>query len=352
MRKMSMLCVAGALSLGGLAATYYAAPDGTGSAGTEAAPCSLATGIDKVKTKAHTLILKQGRYLLGGTPIALNGTDSVAPTVIRGETDNPADVILDAQGLSEAMRLNRNILVSGITIMNGSNASSDLSVRAAGVRVGYNTNVGTLSVVSNCVVTCCTNEFTSSTKNGSGLVIYGGAVCVYDTGLLVDSIVTNNTAAYRCGGVVVKNGEVRGCTISDNTAASGGAGVFIERASSGLIADSTISCNDAGSQDGGGGVACFIDGSSLTLTNCTLSGNSARWGGGADIRGGLSRLVDCRFVGNVATNSGGGLRVCQASTVDVSGCVFDGNQVYNSNSGFGGGCAVYNQNNGGSICLT
>ena len=352
MKKLAIVgCVAGALSLGCLAATYYAAPDGSGSAGTEAAPCSLTTGINKVKNNASTLILKRGRYYLSA-PIALNGTESGAPTVIRGETDDPADVILDAQGAREAMRINKNVLVTGVTIMNGSNASSSLETRAAGVRVGFNTNVGTLSIVSNCVVTCCTNEFTGSTKNGSGHVIYGGAVCVYDTGLLVNSVVTNNTAAYRSAGVVVKNGEVRGCTISDNTAASGGAGVFIERASSGLIADSTLSGNDAGSKGGGGGVACFIDGSSLTLTNCTLSGNLAGYGGGADIQGGLAKIVDCRFEGNVATNAGGGLRVCLASTVDVSGGVFDGNRVINSDSGYGGGCAVYNQNNGGFLAVT
>ena len=42
------------------AATYYASPDGTGS-GTYESPYSLSEGINKVKTYAHTLILKPGR---------------------------------------------------------------------------------------------------------------------------------------------------------------------------------------------------------------------------------------------------------------------------------------------------
>ena len=48
MKKLAIVgCVAGALSLGCLAATYYAAPDGTGT-GTDAAPCSISAGINKL----------------------------------------------------------------------------------------------------------------------------------------------------------------------------------------------------------------------------------------------------------------------------------------------------------------
>ena len=379
MKKLAIVgCVAGALSLGCLAATYYAAPDGSGSAGTEAAPCSLTTGINKVKNNAHTLILKRGRYYLSA-PIALNGTESGAPTVIRGETDDPADVILDAQGAREAMRINKNVLVAGITIVNGSNASSSLETRAAGVRVGFNANVGTLSVVSNCVVTCCTNEFTESTKNGSGQVVYGGAVCVYDTGLLVDSFVTNNVAAYRSAGVVLNNGTVRGCTISDNTAPSGGSGVFCERSKMAFVADSTISGN-AGSADGGGGAACYFSGSVLTLTNCVISGNTAASGGGAYVvNGGTLNCLDCLFEGNeagygggvdartdatldcfacrfernVVTHCGGGVLVRGTCHAEVRGCVFDGNRATGSaNSCYGGGLGASGHAAGASLMIS
>jgi hypothetical protein len=336
-----------------LSATYYASPDGTGT-GTEDSPCSITAGINKVKQSAHTLILKRGRYYLSGA-IAFNGTTSGGPTQVLGETGDPADVILDAQRASEVMRINRNVLVAGITMMNGSNAgfaSSAYGNRAAGIRVGYNESGVPQSVVSNCVITCCTNAFTADTKSGN-TVIYGGAVCVFDTGLLVDSIVTNNTAAYRCGGVVLKSGEVRGCTISNNSAVFGGGGVFMERNSSGLVADSIISGNDAGSKGGGGGAACFIDGSSITFTNCTISGNTSGYGGGVDVQGGVVRFLDCRFEDNSAVNAGGGLRVCLGSKVDVSGCVFDGNRAHgDSVASFGGGCAVYSQNNGGFLAIT
>ena len=110
-----------------LSTTYYASPDGAGT-GTEDSPFSITAGIDKVKQTSHTLILKRGRYYLSGA-IAFNGTSSSAPTQVLGETGDPADVILDAQGASEVMRVNRNVLVAGITMMNGSNASAALANR-------------------------------------------------------------------------------------------------------------------------------------------------------------------------------------------------------------------------------
>ena len=103
-----------------LSATYYASPDGAGT-GTADSPCSISAGISKIQYNAHTLILKRGRYYLSGA-IAFNGTSSAEPTRVLGETGDPADVILDAQGASEVMRVNRNVLVAGITMMNGSNA--------------------------------------------------------------------------------------------------------------------------------------------------------------------------------------------------------------------------------------
>ena len=305
------------------AATYYASPDGTG-AGTEADPCSLSSGISKIDNKAsasHTLVLKRGHYTLSSA-IVLTGAGSDHLTTVMGETGDPADVILDAHGASEVMRLNKNVLVTGVTMMNGSNASVALANRAAGVRIGYNTALDTLSVVSNCVVTCCTNEFTADTKSNNN-VVYGGAVCVYNSGLLVDSLVTNNTAVYRSAGVVMKNGMVKGCTVSGNTAANGCGGIFCERDSSAYVADSEISGNSGGLPEGsyGGGVACLFAGSSLVLTNCTVAGNSAWRGGG--VSGGwdtklTASIVDCVITNNSSTRQGGGVCVRDNSQSDLS----------------------------------
>lgn len=326
--------------------TYYASPDGTGT-GSEESPYSLSAGISKVNKSTHVLILKRGRYALTGAIGVTGASANGNYAKIFGETGDPADVILDAQGGSEVMRLAKNVLVSGVTMMNGCNASSAVLNRAAGVRIGYNDTPGTLSIVSNCVITCCTNAFTDSTKSGT-TVVYGGAVCVYDTGLLVDSVVTNNTADYRSAGVVMVNGTMRGCTVADNTAEDGGGGIFCERDSTAYIADSTISGNSAGTSSGavGGGVACYFPGSSFVLTNCTVAGNSAHHGGGVAGRYDETlhaEIVDCIITNNVSDLYGGGVFMRDNNQNDLAtrfvmrNSLVAFNRSIGENNGVGGG---------------
>ena len=338
--------------------TYYASPTGSGT-GTEDSPYSLTAGIKKVTDNpSSTLILKGGTYKLDGA-IALAGAGyGLAPTIVRGETDNPQDVVLDAQGKSEVMRVNQNVIVSGITMMNGSNkgfASDKYSNRASGVRVGWTTPSGTLSVVSNCVITCCTNEFTSSTKV-SGNEVCGGAVAVFGNGCLLNSVVTNNTAVYRGGGVVVlANGVVRNCQIVDNSAVSEGGGLFVERDATGaLVADSTISDNRVSNGSGAGVANITATSTSLTLTNCTIKGNSASSvGGGLYLNNGtMTQCLDCHFEENEAVG-GGGVRVYGAARGLFSGCVFDSNRATaNSGNHGGGACYVNDQSGSGSARFT
>ena len=58
------------LSLPLSAATYFAAPAGTGNGSSYASPCSLNTGISKLKNAGDTLYLLGGQYDLGNTKIS------------------------------------------------------------------------------------------------------------------------------------------------------------------------------------------------------------------------------------------------------------------------------------------
>ena len=66
------------------AATYFAAPAGTGNGSSYASPCSLSTGINKLKNPGDTLYLLGGQYDLGNTKISSKNGSSTAYIVISG----------------------------------------------------------------------------------------------------------------------------------------------------------------------------------------------------------------------------------------------------------------------------
>ena len=66
------------------AATYFASPAGTGSGSSYGSPCSLSTGISKLKSAGDTLYLLGGQYNLGNTKISSKNGNSTAYIVISG----------------------------------------------------------------------------------------------------------------------------------------------------------------------------------------------------------------------------------------------------------------------------
>ncbi|QEH34974.1 putative outer membrane protein pmp20 precursor [Aquisphaera giovannonii] len=123
-----------------------------------------------------------------------------------------------------------------------------------------------------------------------------------------------------------------------------------------------------GSAQNGGGLANY--GGNLTLTSCTVSGNSAGNNGGGvySNTGGTTTLADCTVGDNSATVNGAGIYVNGGGSASLTDCTITGNTglqgaVFNSGStvsltdctasgntaGYGAG--VYT-NNGGTTTLT
>jgi len=71
---------------------------------------------------------------------------------------------------------------------------------------------------------------------------------------------------------------------------------------------------------------------SLTVTNCTFSGNTASIGGGMYNCDGATTVTDCVFNGNTARSSGGGIYDYRCSS-DITSCTFSGNTVSNGDGG-------------------
>ena len=214
--------------------------------------------------------------------------------------------------------------ISGLTIRNGAGGiynGGTLTVRncvISGMSVGGIENWASLTVVNSNV----------SDNNGSGISNSTGEFGVV-TATILSSTVSRNSA----GGVVAAPNIFGGrayititdCTISGNSTNINGGG--IGGATTLTVANSTISGNSAGTSGGG------ISGGDVSIVNSTVSGNSAGTTGGG-IGGGDLTIVNSTVSGNSAGMSGGGLSTFFSS-------LYVANSTISGNSAPSGG-GIYN----------
>ncbi len=166
---------------------------------------------------------------------------------------------------------------------------------------------------------------------------------------LTSCTISQNAATYEGGGIMDDGTEeLSGCTISGNTAPSG-AGILIGSslvvnyytrsyypAEAGL-SDCTIAGNSATSYGGG-----ILNQGTLTLTNSTLSGNTAKAGGGLDdlvhavgsytpILPNSAKLSYCSLTGNSASTYGGG--IMNEGVLTLTNSTLSGNTAQNDGGG-------------------
>jgi hypothetical protein len=250
--------------------------------------------------------------------IAIQGAGAGSLTVERaaGASFSSAIVTVDA-GQSASL--------SGFTIANGDNLSVTFS-NGGGIA-----NRGVLTVSG------CTLSGNSAGHDGGG---------IWNTGTLTvsNSILSGNTAGDAGGAIFNYAGTltVTASLVSGNSAVVGG-GIAIDFFGSATINQSTLSGNTAA--DGG----AIFNGGPLTVSGCTLSGNSATGfdfgghhfagkGGGID-NGGDSTLTTVRdslFIGNSAELGGAIYNNVAYGTLDVRGSTFRLNSASDS------GGAIFN----------
>jgi hypothetical protein len=101
------------------------------------------------------------------------------------------------------------------------------------------------------------------------------------------------------------------------------------------LTNCTLSGNSAYNAYGGG----IFNGGTLALNQCTLSGNSADFGGGIfNLPQSLLTMNQCTLSGN----TGGGI-LNQFGTVTLNQCTLSGNIAYNTPNGGGGGGGINNR---------
>ncbi|MCH2160233.1 MAG: right-handed parallel beta-helix repeat-containing protein [Phycisphaerales bacterium] len=179
----------------------------------------------------------------------------------------------------------------------------------------------------------CEMSWNTAVSGAGVAAFYGDHAEKDDTNPSFDGcLITQNQSAFGAGGVWINyiTTDFNDCRILSNTAQTNSGGGIGVNGSVVSIADCTISGNSA-SNDGGGVTA---GNTTLTITNTSITNNTAAEGGGF-----LASIVqldiqDCTFDGNTANSSGAG------SLVTTSGQIINStftNNVGGTTGGFTGG---------------
>ncbi len=277
-----------------------AAP-GDGTCATAEGACSLRAAIQEANELVgpDSISVPAGTYVLTGA----SGENAAA----TGDLDITADVAIDGVGIGvtivDAGQLDRvfdvvggSASISGMTMRNGRSDPND---------GGAVHNVGTLTL----------SDVAIEDSHGDD----GGAIANSGTATVLDSTLTQNSAA-DTGGAIVNHGTltVRRTAVDTNTAPFGGGG--INSFGTLTISESLIAHNQSMSGNGAG-LASFA---LATLTNVTISDNDAGTNGAGVASESSLVLSSVTIADNTANGVGSGL-FTNASGVQFRNTIIAGN---------------------------
>ena len=205
-------------------------------------------------------------------------------------------------------------LLTPIAISENANTSDTLAIIGPGAdRLTISGNNVTRMFTAILGDTTSISGMTLTAGRGAG---NGGAIA-NDSALTVANVVFNGNTATSNGGAIsnASSGSMNivGCTFTDNTATGtningDGGGAIYSRNGQVSIRDTTITGST--SKGGGGAIRLAAGVSSITnttITNCTSGGAGNTTGGGAILNGGELTLTNCTISGNTAgENTQGG----------------------------------------------
>ena len=316
---------------------------------------------------AGDLHLKLGSPCLGkGTANGVSTTDLDGRTRPNppsmgayelGETLNVPSQYPTIQAGIDAARPDDTVLVADGTYTGDGNRDIDFK--------GKNVTVKSVNGAAKTVIDCGGYASVDGSGNHRGFYIHSG-----ETSAMIDSFtvkngyqtyVSNIANSANGGGICVDGSSViiQNCIVTGNTVLGSGGGVCnVNGGNNGIIRNCTITNNMASS---GGGVSNYNGGGSITLANCTVSDNTATGNGGgggiynSNNAGNTISVTNCAVSNNTTYGSGGG--VCDLNNGDGSIAVTNCNISRNTASLGGGGVLnqTFNTNgisDGGIISLT
>ncbi|NEO55453.1 MAG: DUF4347 domain-containing protein [Okeania sp. SIO3B5] len=281
------------------------------------------------------VIFGQLKSALAFTPEVRTSYPGVLANIVVDTTD---DVVDDSDGvtsLREAI-IEANSTPEDDTIQLTAGATYNLTIAGSDDVAA----TGDLDIVAG------GGETTVISEGGEQAVIDAGGMeglsdrvfhVLEDAALQLENLEITRGFVNNRGGGISNSGTltISDSTISGNSASSFGGGVYNRGTLT--ISDSTISSNSASSL--GGGVDNFFG--RLTISNSTISGNSASYFGGGVNNIGTLTISDSTISDNSATNGGGG--IYNSETLTISNSTISSNSA----SYFGGGV-----NNRGTLTIS
>jgi hypothetical protein len=246
--------------------------------------------------------------LTGALP---NLTNSVT---IQGPGANSLTVRRDTGGYYRIFTVGSaaSVSISGLTMADGG---------------GGLLNNGTLTI-SNCVV------------SGNYALQQGGGIANNGNLVVSNSLFSGNTSEYYDGGAIFNHGTltVSYSSFSSNNAYYGSGGAIANDGASASVNTSALFGNYQSSIAGGGG-GIFNYAGALTVTNCTITGNSTfdldgSVGGGIEVYGGTLSVSNSTIAGNNA-DAGGGIGTPFGGTIQTRNSIIAANTAFSAPDVYG-----------------
>ncbi|MCX7719104.1 MAG: hypothetical protein N2111_11985 [Candidatus Sumerlaeaceae bacterium] len=245
----------------------------------------------------------------GRSRLAISGNNTVRPFQVTSFTSASLGGLTIRDGMTPPLHSGGGIL-----------GESDSLLTLRDCRLTSNTarrGGGGISAQTRAVLTLtdCQVDGNLGEESGGGVEFFGSA-----SGSLIRCVIQNNrtgTLSSAIGGgvtwLVTPTGLMTDCVVADNRVPNSAGGGMFARNSHVMVERTTFSGNRAGQLPGGlgDGGGLFADNTTtISLINCTISGNSADDSGGGiawqALAGSLLKLENCTLANNTADSDANG----------------------------------------------